>query len=244
MGQVNNIQEYCSNLTNYQRWPTREVMVGDVSVGGSNPIRIQSMTTTDTMNTDETIEQSIRMIEAGCEIVRITAPSIKEAKNLELIHHGLRKLGHNAPLVADIHFTPNAAEVAARIVEKVRINPGNFADRKKFELHNYSDKDYENELERINNRFSPLVQICKEYGTAMRIGTNHGSLSDRILSRYGDTPLGMVESAMEFIRICEYWNYYDIILSMKASNTQVMVQAYRLLVKKMADESMNYPLHL
>ena len=244
MGQVNNIQEYCSNLTSYQRWPTREVMVGDVSVGGSNPIRIQSMTTTDTMNTDETIEQSIRMIEAGCEIVRITAPSIKEAKNLELIHHGLRKLGHNAPLVADIHFTPNAAEVAARIVEKVRINPGNFADRKKFELHNYSDKDYENELERINNRFSPLVKICKEYGTAMRIGTNHGSLSDRILSRYGDTPLGMVESAMEFIRICEYWNYNDIILSMKASNTQVMVQAYRLLVKKMADESMNYPLHL
>ena len=244
MGQVNNIQEYCSNLTSYQRWPTREVMVGDVSVGGSNPIRIQSMTTTDTMNTDETIEQSIRMIEAGCEIVRITAPSIKEAKNLKLIHHGLRKRGHNTPLVADIHFTPNAAEAAARIVEKVRINPGNFADRKKFELHNYSDKDYENELERINNRFSPLVQICKEYGTAMRIGTNHGSLSDRILSRYGDTPLGMVESAMEFIRICEYWNYYDIILSMKASNTQVMIQAYRLLVKKMADESMNYPLHL
>ena len=244
MGQVNNIQEYCSNLTNYQRWPTQEVMVGDVSVGGSNPIRIQSMTTTDTMNTDETIEQSIRMIDAGCEIVRITAPSIKEAKNLELIHHGLRKRGHNAPLVADIHFTPNAAELAARIVEKVRINPGNFADRKKFELHDYTDRDYENELERINNRFSPLVKICKEYGTAMRIGTNHGSLSDRILSRYGDTPLGMVESAMEFIRICEYWNYYDIILSMKASNTQVMVQAYRLLVKKMADESMNYPLHL
>ena len=244
MGQVNNIQEYCSNLTSYQRWPTREVMVGDVSVGGSNPIRIQSMTTTDTMNTDETIEQSIRMIEAGCEIVRITAPSIKEAKNLKLIHHGLRKRGHNTPLVADFHFTPNAAELAARIVEKVRINPGNFADRKNFELHEYSDKDYENELERINNRFSPLVKICKEYGTAMRIGTNHGSLSDRILSRYGDTPLGMVESAMEFIRICEYWNYYDIILSMKASNTQVMVQAYRLLVKKMADESMNYPLHL
>ena len=239
-----NIQEYCPNLTSYQRLNTRLVMVGDVSVGGDSPIRIQSMTTTDTMDTKKTLEQSVRMIEAGCEIVRITAPSIKEAKNLKLIHQGLRQLGYNAPLVADIHFTPNAAEEAARIVEKVRINPGNYADRKRFELYDYTDKDYQNELDRIKERFSPLVKVCKEYGTAMRIGTNHGSLSDRILSRYGDTPLGMVESAMEFIRICEYWNYYDIILSMKASNTQVMVQAYRLLVKKMDDESMNYPLHL
>ena len=240
----NNIQEYCSNLTNYQRLSTRLVMAGDVSIGGDNPICIQSMTTTETMDTKKTITQSVRMIEAGCEIVRITAPSLKEAKNLKLIHQGLRQLGYKTPLVADIHFTPNAAEEAARIVEKVRINPGNYADRKRFELYDYSDKDYQNELDRIKDRFTPLVKICKEYGTAMRIGTNHGSLSDRILSRYGDTPLGMVESAMEFIRICEYWNYSDIILSMKASNTQVMVQAYRLLVKKMADESMNYPLHL
>ena len=244
MEKINSIQEYCSNLTSYQRWPTREVAVGEVYVGGKNPIRIQSMTTTDTMDTEATIEQSIRMIEAGCEIVRITAPSIKEANNLKLIHLGLRERGYTVPLVADIHFTPNAAEAAARIVEKVRINPGNFADRKKFEIHDYSDKDYNEELERISHRFSPLVKVCKEYGTTMRVGTNHGSLSDRILSRYGDTPMGMVESAMEFLRICEYWNYHDIILSMKASNTQVMIQAYRLLVKKMTDETMNYPLHL
>ena len=240
----NQLQEYCSNLTEYQRLNTRLVMVGGVSIGGGSPIRIQSMTTTDTMDTKETIDQSVRMINAGCEIVRITAPSIKEAKNLKLIHDGLKKRGYNTPLVADIHFTPNAAQEAARIVEKVRINPGNYADRKRFEFYEYSDKEYENELERIKKRFTPLVEICKEYGTAMRIGTNHGSLSDRILSRYGDTPMGMVESAMEFIRICEYWNYHDIILSMKSSNTQVMVQAYRLLVKKMNDENMNYPLHL
>ena len=202
----NQLQEYCSNLTEYQRLNTRLVMVGGVSIGGGSPIRIQSMTTTDTMDTKETIEQSVRMIDAGCEIVRITAPSIKEAKNLKLIHDGLKKRGYNTPLVADIHFTPNAAQEAARIVEKVRINPGNYADRKRFEFYEYSDKEYENELERIKKRFTPLVEICKEYGTAMRIGTNHGSLSDRILSRYGDTPMGMVESAMEFIRICEYWN--------------------------------------
>ena len=198
MDHKSKLQEYCSSLTSYQRWPTREVMVGSVAVGKKNPIRIQSMTTTDTMDTENTIKQSIRMIEAGCEIVRITAPSIKEAENLKFIREGIRKKGYDTPLVADIHFTPNAAEVAARIVEKVRINPGNFADRKKFETHEYSDKDYENEIERLNNKFSPLVKVCKEYGTAMRIGTNHGSLSDRILSRYGDTPLGMVESAMEF----------------------------------------------
>ena len=244
MDHKSKLQEYCSSLTSYHRWPTREVMVGSVAVGKKNPIRIQSMTTTDTMDTENTISQSIRMIEAGCEIVRITAPSIKEAKNLKYIRQGIRKKGYDTPLVADIHFTPNAAEVAARIVEKVRINPGNFADRKKFETHEYSDKAYENEIERLNNKFSPLVKVCKEYGTAMRIGTNHGSLSDRILSRYGDTPLGMVESAMEFLRICGYWNYHEVILSMKASNTQVMVQAYRLLVKKMVDEGMNYPLHL
>ena len=238
------IQEYCMNFTSYNRFPTREVMVGDVAIGANNPIRVQSMTTTDTMDTLGTVEQSIRMIEAGCELVRITAPSIKEAKNLELIKKSLRAKGYKVPLIADIHFTPNAAEVAAGIVEKVRINPGNFADRKKFEVIEYSDQGYEDELNRVSERFSPLIKICKNNGTAMRIGTNHGSLSDRILSKYGDTPLGMVESAMEFLRICEYWNYYDIILSMKASNTQVMVQAYRLLINKMAKEDMNYPLHL
>lgn len=239
-----NLQEYCIDFKGYSRFPTREVMVGDVSIGANNPIRVQSMTTTDTMDTEGTVEQSIRMIKAGCELVRITAPSIKEAKNLGLIKKSLKVKGFSVPLIADIHFTPNAAEVAAGIVEKVRINPGNFADRKKFEVIEYSNQGYEDELIRISERFSPLVKICKNNGTAMRIGTNHGSLSDRILSKYGDTPLGMVESAMEFLRICEYWNYYDIILSMKASNTQVMVQAYRLLINKMAKENMCYPLHL
>ncbi len=238
------MQLYCPSLTNYQRWKTREVMVGNVGIGGTNPIRIQSMTTTDTMDTDGTIEQSIRMIDAGCEIVRITAPSNKEAENLQKIKDGLRSKGFKTPLVADIHFTPNAAEIAARIVEKVRINPGNYADRKKFEIHDYTDAMYAEKLERIKERFIPLVRICKENGTAMRIGTNHGSLSDRIMSRYGDTPLGMVESALEFLRIAENESYHDIILSMKASNTQVMVQAYRLLVKTMVEEKMNYPLHL
>ena len=238
------MQKYCSSLTKYQRWNTREVMIGQIGVGGNNPIRIQSMTTTDTMDTDGTIAQSIRMIDAGCEIVRITAPSVKEAENLKLIKEGLKAQGYDAPLVADIHFTPNAAEVAARIVEKVRINPGNYADRKKFEIHDYSDESYSKKLDRIRERFIPLINICKNYGTAMRIGTNHGSLSDRIMSRYGDTPLGMVESAMEFLRIAEAENYQQIILSMKASNTQVMVQAYRLLVKTMVEEGMNYPLHL
>jgi len=202
------------------------------------------MTTTDTMNTKATVEQSIRMIDAGCEYVRITAPSIKEARNLENIKEGLRSRGYTTPIIADIHFTPNAAELAARIVEKVRVNPGNYADKKKFESIDYTTIAYEIELERIRERFTPLVKICKEYGTAMRIGTNHGSLSDRILSRYGDTPLGMVESALEFLRICEDNNYYNIVLSMKASNTQVMVQAYRLLIQKMQQYDMNYPLHL
>ena len=238
------MQTYCPSLTKYQRWQTREVMVGSVGVGGKNPIRIQSMTTTDTLDTIGTIDQSIRMINAGCEIVRVTAPSIKEAENLQAIRDGLREKGYHTPLVADIHFTPNAAEVAARIVEKVRVNPGNYADRKKFEIHDYNDETYAEKLDRIRERFIPLIQICKEYGTAMRIGTNHGSLSDRIMSRYGDTPIGMVESAMEFLRIAEDEKYHDIILSMKASNTQVMVQAYRLLVKTMVLEGMNYPLHL
>ena len=235
---------YCNTIEQTKRLKTREVMVGKVGVGGSNPIRVQSMTTTDTMDTRMTIDQSMRMVDAGCEIVRITAPSIKEAKNLETIKDGLMKNGYDVPLVADIHFTPNAAIMAAAIVEKVRINPGNYADRKKFEIHEYSDASYLDELERIKEKFVPLIIKCKENGTAMRIGTNHGSLSDRILSRYGDTPLGMVESAMEFLRIAEGESYHDMILSMKASNTHVMVQAYRLLVKKMNEESMNYPLHL
>lgn len=235
---------YCNSLTQYQRLLTREVFFGDVALGGNNPIRVQSMTTTDTMNTLATVEQSIRMIEAGCEYVRITAPSINEAKNLGNIKSELRKRGYTTPLIADIHFTPNAAEVAARIVEKVRINPGNFADKKKFEFIEYTHHEYEAELNRIRDRFIPLVKICKEYGTAMRIGTNHGSLSDRIMSRYGDTAHGMVESALEFLRICESQNYYNLVLSMKSSNPQVMVQAYRLLIARMKEENMNYPLHL
>jgi len=235
---------YCNSLTEYSRFVTREVAIGDVPMGGDNPIRIQSMTTTDTMDTIGTVEQSIRMIEAGCEYVRITAPSIKEAQNLAEIKKQLRQRGYTAPLVADIHFTPNAAEVAARIVEKVRVNPGNYADKKKFDQVDYTDAEYLGELERINQKFAPLVKICKEYGTAMRIGTNHGSLSDRIMSRYGDTPQGMVESAMEFIRMCEALNYYSLVVSMKSSNPQVMVQAYRLLVETMVAEGMNYPLHL
>ena len=235
---------YCNSLIKYERFKTREVMIGQVGVGGDNPIRLQSMTTTDTMDTEATVEQSIRMIEAGCEIVRITAPSRKDAENLQNIKDELRKRGYETPLVADIHFTPNAAEIAARIVEKVRVNPGNYADKKRFEHIEYSDETYQEELNRIKERFIPLVRICKEYGTAMRIGTNHGSLSDRILSRYGDTPLGMVESALEFLRICQEEDYHQIVLSMKASNTQVMVQAYRLLIAKMQEEGMNYPLHL
>jgi len=235
---------YCNSLTAYSRWRTREVAIGDVPMGGDNPIRIQSMTTVDTMDTKGSVEQAIRMVKAGCEYVRITAPSIKEANNLAEIKKELHRRGYRVPLVADIHFTPNAAEVAARIVEKVRINPGNYADKKRFAQLSYTETEYQAELERIYTKFAPLVNICKEYGTAMRIGTNHGSLSDRIMSHYGDTPEGMVESAMEFIRICEDLHYYDLVISMKSSNPQVMVRAYRLLVEKMVAEGMNYPLHL
>ncbi|MFD1187957.1 (E)-4-hydroxy-3-methylbut-2-enyl-diphosphate synthase [Pontibacter rugosus] len=236
---------YCPSLVEYKRRKTRVVNIGGIPVGGDYPIRVQSMTTVDTMDTLGSVEQCIRMIEAGCEYIRITAPSIKEAENLQNIKEELNKRGYQVPLIADIHFTPNAAEVAARIVEKVRVNPGNYADKKKFQVIEYDDVSYQAELDRIRERFVPLVRICKEHGTAMRIGTNHGSLSDRILSRYGDTPLGMVESALEFIRICEAEGYYDIVISMKASNTQVMVQAYRLLVQKLDEEGLQpYPLHL
>ncbi|PRD36517.1 UNVERIFIED_CONTAM: ispG [Trichonephila clavipes] len=235
---------YCNSKTSYSRFLTREVQIGDIPMGGNQPIRIQSMTTVDTMDTMGSVEQTIKMVDAGCEYVRITAPSIKEAENLAIIKKELRYRGYQVPLVADIHFTPNAAEVAARIVEKVRVNPGNYADKKKFDQIDYTDAAYQAELDRIYKKFAPLVGICKEYGTAMRIGTNHGSLSDRIMSRYGDTPEGMVESALEFIRICEDLNYYNLVVSMKSSNPQVMVQAYRLLVEKMVAENMNYPLHL
>lgn len=238
------VKKYCNSLTKYSRYKTREVFIGDVPLGANNPIRIQSMTTTDTMDTIATVEQSIRMINAGCEYVRITAPSMSEAQNLKNIKNELHKRGYKAPLIADIHFTPNAAELAARIVEKVRVNPGNYADKKKFQTIEYTEAEYAAEIERIREKFSPLVKICKEYGTAMRIGTNHGSLSDRIMSRYGDTPRGMVESALEFLRICEDLNYHNIVLSMKSSNPQVMVQAYRLLIQQMESEGMNYPLHL
>jgi (E)-4-hydroxy-3-methylbut-2-enyl-diphosphate synthase len=244
MSKATEFSPYCNNLFEYSRFVTREVSVGGLIIGGSAPIRVQSMTTTDTLDTKLTVEQSIRMIEAGCELVRITAPSIKEAENLANIKRELRSRGYETPLVADIHFTPNAAELAARIVEKVRVNPGNYADKKKFEHIDYTNDSYEAELERIRNRFTPLIKICKEFGTAMRIGTNHGSLSDRIMSRYGDSALGMVESAMEFLKIAEENNYHNIVLSMKSSNTQVMVQAYRLLVNRMIQEGMNYPLHL
>ena len=243
--QVQNLKQYCDSLVQYQRRKTIPVNIGGVYCGGDNPIRVQSMTTVDTMDTLGSVEQTIRMIEAGCEYVRITAPSIKEAQNLENIKKELRARGYNTPLVADIHFTPNAAELAARIVEKVRINPGNYVDKKKFEVIEYTDDSYQAELDRIRDKFIPLINICKEYGTAMRIGTNHGSLSDRILSRYGDTPEGMVESALEFLRIAEEHNYHNIVLSMKASNTQVMVQAYRYLVQKLEAEGLKpYPLHL
>lgn len=239
------MQLYCHSLSSYIRLKTREVRIGDLLLGADHPIRLQTMTTTDTMNTEATVEEAIRCIEAGAELIRITAPSKKEAENLAHIKKALRAKGYNTPLVADIHFTPNAAEIAARIVEKVRVNPGNYVDKKKFEQIDYTDEAYNDELERIRIRFTPLVRICKEYGTAMRIGTNHGSLGDRIMSRYGDTTMGMVESAMEFLRICRAEDYHNIVLSMKASNTHVMVEAYRLLIQQMHTEFGElYPLHL
>ena len=237
-------QKYCNSLEKYSRFKTREVLIGNIGIGGNNPIRIQSMTTTNTMNTEETVNECVRLIHAGCELIRITAPSIKESKNLRNIKDSLLTKGYNTPIIADIHYTPNAAEIAAEIVEKVRINPGNYVDKKRFKKIEYSDQDYFNELKKIELRFLPLVNICKKHNTAMRIGTNHGSLSDRILSRYGDTALGMVESAMEFVRICHRNNYHQIILSMKSSNPKIMIQAYRLLVNQMLKEKMNYPIHL
>lgn len=239
------MQLYAPSLTQYKRLITREVKIGDLLLGNGHPIRVQTMTTTDTMDTLATVEQTIRCIEAGAELVRITAPSKKEAENLKIIRDELHQRGYKVPLVADIHFTPNAAEIAARIVEKVRVNPGNYVDKKKFEQIDYTDAEYREEIERIRERFTPLVRICRQEGTAMRIGTNHGSLSDRIMSRYGDTAIGMVESAMEFLRIARDESFHNIVLSMKSSNPQVMVQAYRLLVQTMFNEfGEAYPLHL
>lgn len=239
------MQFYAASLTQYKRLSTREVKVGNLLLGAQHPVRVQTMTTTDTMDTEATVQQCIRCIEAGAEMVRITAPSKKEAENLQVIKDELHRRGYFTPLVADIHFTPNAAEIAARIVEKVRVNPGNYVDKKKFEQIEYTDAEYAEEIERIRERFTPLVRICKEHGTAMRIGTNHGSLSDRIMSRYGDTAIGMVESAMEFLRIARSEDYHNIVLSMKSSNPLVMVQAYRLLIQHMMDEFGEcYPLHL
>lgn len=235
---------YCSNLFAYKRRKTRVVYVGDVPLGGNYPIRVQSMTTCDTCDTKAAVEEIIRLVEVGCEIVRLTAPSIRDAENLKNIKAELKKRGVKVPLVADIHFTPNAALKAAEYVEKVRINPGNYADRKHFVVHEYTDEEYYQELERIEARFKPLVLKMKYYGIAMRIGTNHGSLSDRIMNRYGDTPEGMVESALEFVRICERYDYHNIVLSMKSSNPQVMIQAYRLLAARMDELRMDYPFHL
>jgi len=240
------------------RFPTKVVNIGDVPLGGNNPIRVQSMTNTDTMNTQATVEQAIRMIDAGCEYVRIAVPGMKEAENLKNIRNELRKRGFRTPLIADVHFNPKIAELAATIVEKVRINPGNYLDQKavyrgqrpefggrktedgRWRMENGGDR----ELEKISDRISPLLKICKEHGTALRIGTNHGSLSARIMDQYGDTPQGMVESALEFVRICEAHDFYDIILAMKASNVKVMITANRLLVERMKENKMNYPLHL
>ncbi len=224
---------YCSNPLQYHRRATREVKVGNVGIGGENPIRVQSMITCDTMDTEASVQQSRELADAGCEIVRITAPTVKDSRNLEHIVKALRERGYDVPIVADIHFKPEAAMEAAKWVEKVRVNPGNYADSKKFVIREYTDEQYEAELNRIRERFSPLVELCKARGVAMRIGTNHGSLSDRILNRYGDTPLGMVESALEFARIARDLDYHDFIFSMKASNPKVMIAAYRLLVARL-----------
>ena len=228
--------QYCASPFHYQRRATREVRVGTVGIGGSNPIRVQSMITCDTMDTAASIQQTLDLAAVGCEIVRITAPTVKDAANLQHIVAGLRARGCSVPIVADIHFKPEAALEAAKWVEKVRINPGNYADSKKFKIVEYTDAQYAAELERIRERFSPLVLFMKEHGRAMRIGTNHGSLSDRIMNRYGDTPLGMVESALEFARIARDLGYHEFMFSMKSSNPKVMIEAYRLLVARLAEE--------
>ena len=236
---------YCTSRFAYHRRPTREVQIGNVGVGGTQPIRVQSMTTTRTQDVEGTLAQTIRLIEAGCEIVRITAPTVADSQAIGEIKRRLRARGIRVPLIADIHFSPAAALEAAEHVEKVRVNPGNFADQKAFRVREYTDADYAAEIARIEERFTPLVLKCQSRGVAMRLGSNHGSLSDRIMNRYGDTPAGMVESALEFVRIARKHAYHDIILSMKASNPKIMIQAYRLLVARMDEEGLDpYPLHL
>lgn len=245
MSTSKNRMPFCQSLFNYKRRESSQALIGNTPMGGSHPIRIQSMTNTNTMDTQATVEQSIRMIQSGAQYVRITAQGPKEAENLKYIKEDLLAKGYNTPIVADIHFNPKAAEIAAQYVDKVRINPGNFVDKRAvFETLTYTDKEYDQELQRIRDRFIPLLQICKSHGTALRIGTNHGSLSDRIMSRYGDTPQGMVESTMEFLRICRDENFNDVVISIKASNSGIMVKTVRLLIEEMQSEKMKYPLHL
>src|SRR5882757_2151449 len=238
---------YCASRFATIRRPTLEVKVGSVGVGGTNPIRLQSMTTSDTQDIAATVQQSIALAEVGCEIVRITAPNVAAAQCLKEIRTKFSAAGFgHVPLVADIHFLPSAAMEAVEHVEKIRVNPGNYADKKKFAVREYSDADYDAELQRLHEAFSPLVKRCQELGRAMRIGTNHGSLSDRIMNRYGDTPLGMVESALEFARICRKHDFHNFKFSMKSSNPKVMIECYRLLVARLEQEGpdWNYPIHL
>jgi (E)-4-hydroxy-3-methylbut-2-enyl-diphosphate synthase len=237
---------YCHNPYHYQRRLSREVKVGRIGIGGANPIRVQSMLTCDTMDTRECVKQTLELVNVGCELVRITAPTVKDAANLKSIKAELAAAGCDVPIVADIHFKPDAAMEAAQWVEKVRVNPGNFADKKKFAIREYTDDQYLEELGRIEETFKPLVDLCKQRGIAMRIGTNHGSLSDRIMNRFGDTPAGMVESAVEFARIARKYGYHDFIFSMKSSNPKVMINAYRLLAARLLElgPDWNYPLHL
>lgn len=236
--------EYTQHMFSYRRRNTLEVKVGNVGIGGNNPIRVQSMTNVNTMDTRACVEQSIRMINEGCELVRITAPGISEAENLKHIQAGLRQAGYHVPLIADVHFNPKVAEVAAHIVEKVRINPGNYVDKRLFKQLTYTNEEYALEIERIADRLIPLLKICQEYGTAIRIGTNHGSLCDRIVSRYGNSPLGMAVSAMEFVNICHDFGFNNLVLSMKASDTRIMVESVRYLVSMLNEKGWNYPLHL
>lgn len=237
---------FCADPFTYNRRLSREVNVGKVAVGGSNPIRVQSMLTCDTMDTEACVQQTLDLVKVGCEIVRITAPTVKDARNLQNIKAALLARDCDVPIVADIHFKPDAAMEAAQWVEKVRVNPGNFADSKKFNIREYTDDQYGEELLRIRERFTPLVRLCQERGVSLRIGTNHGSLSDRIMNRYGDTPLGMVESALEFVRIARDLDFHQMIFSMKASNPKVMINAYRLLIGRLNElgPDWNYPIHL
>ena len=236
--------KYCNSLNRYSKFETRNIKIGNSSLGGKTAIRIQSMTNTDTLDTLASVEQCIHIFDAGADFVRLTVQTIRHAENLKNIKTELHKRGYDQPIIADVHFNPKVAEIAAQIVEKVRINPGNFVDRNKTNAKSYSENDYNTELNKIDSKFSQLITICKENGTALRIGSNHGSLSNRIVDRYGDTPIGMVESVMEFLRIAERENFHQIVISLKSSNTRVMVFAYRLLMNKMLKYGMNYPIHL